>query len=277
VTLEIVLMWVAVTAYALAGIAAIIGFVFRAKPLLGAVVWLGLAGLVAHAAAIIVRWDRVGHAPYLGFYEVVSSYAFVGVVIFLVLAWRKPALTVAGAALMPAAFLFLGAAMLAPKSDAAVSGALASYWLTIHVSLAKLSYGSFLTGFGLAVVYLVLTSTRKSWADRLAPASLTPEIVDDLVFKFTAAGFIFLAIMVVSGAIWANEAWGRYWGWDPIETWSLIWWFAYAFIIHLRVTMGWRGRRFAWAVIAGVPIMLFALVGVVLVYESIHGAYLLPQ
>jgi cytochrome c-type biogenesis protein CcsB len=277
VTLEIVLMWVAVTAYALASVAGVVGFVFRVRPLLGAVVWVGLAGLVVHAAGIGVRWIRVGHAPYLGFYEVISSYAFVGVAMFLALAWRRPELRVAGAALMPAAFLALGAAMLAPTSDAAVSGALASYWLTIHVTFAKLSYGSLLTALGLAVIYLVRTSARTSLAERLGPDSLTPVIIDDLTFKFVAAGFIFLAMMVVSGAIWANEAWGRYWGWDPIETWSLIWWFAYAFIIHLRVTMGWRGRKFAWAAIAGVPIMVFALLGVSLVYQSIHGAYLLAQ
>ncbi|MGB4593734.1 MAG: cytochrome c biogenesis protein CcsA [Coriobacteriia bacterium] len=270
-TTEIIVMWGAVTLYALAGVLYVISFVFRKPRLQTIAVALSAAGLAVHAAGIIVRWVRVGHGPFLGFYEVVSSYAFVAVVLFLILAWRKPGLRVAGVALMPLAFLALGGAMMAPKSDLAVTGKLASYWLAIHVSFAKLSYGSFITAFGLAIMYLV--RKKRGETDDASAAKLVT--FDDLSFKFIAAGFIFLGIMIAAGAIWANEAWGRYWGWDPIETWSLISWLCYAFVIHLRVTMGWRDSRFAWAAIAALPVLLFAMIGVVIVYQSIHGAYLI--
>jgi cytochrome c-type biogenesis protein CcsB len=172
---------------------------------------------------------------------------------------------------MPLAFLALGGAMMAPKSELAVTGSLASYWLVIHVAFAKLSYGSFITAFGLAVMYLV--RKKRDESDEVTSEKLTT--FDDLTFKFIAAGFIFLGIMIAAGAIWANEAWGRYWGWDPIETWSLISWLCYAFVIHLRVTMGVRDSKFAWAAIAALPVLLFAMIGVVIVYQSIHGAYLI--
>lgn len=272
-TTEIIVMWIAVTLYAASAVCAILGFVFRKPALERASTVVALAGLAVHAVGIGYRWVRVGHGPFLGFYEVVSSYAFVGVAAFTLLVARKRVLQPLAAVVMPIAFLALGGAMLAPKSDLAITGTLASWWLAIHVAFAKLSYGSFITAFCLAVLFLV--RERKTAQGDPLLGKLAPETLDDLAFKFVAAGFLFLGIMIAAGAIWANEAWGRYWGWDPIETWSLISWLAYALVLHGRLTLGWRGRRFAWAAIAALPIVLFALVGVALVYKSIHGAYLI--
>jgi len=272
-TAEIIIMWVAVTLYAASAVLAIVGFVFRKPRVESAAVLVAATGLVVHAVGIGYRWNRVGHAPFLGFYEVVSSYAFVGVAAFLALVSRKRSLAPLAAAVMPIAFLVLGGAMLAPKSDLAITGTLASWWLAIHVAFAKLSYGSFITAFCLGVL-LIVRERRRSEGDALL-GKLSPEALDDLVYKFVAAGFLFLGVMIAAGAIWANEAWGRYWGWDPIETWSLISWIAYALVLHARLTLGWRGTRFAWAAMAALPIVLFALVGVAIVYKSIHGAYLI--
>ncbi|MRR36421.1 c-type cytochrome biogenesis protein CcsB, partial [bacterium] len=101
------------------------------------------------------------------------------------------------------------------------------------------------------------------------------EVLDDLQFRFVSVGFVFLGIMIAAGAIWANEAWGRYWAWDPIETWSLISWVVYAAYLHARLTLGWRGRRSALFAMLALPVVVFALIGVPLVYQSIHGAYLI--
>ncbi|MRR52535.1 MAG: cytochrome C biogenesis protein, partial [Rhodocyclaceae bacterium] len=252
----------------------LIGFVVKKERVTLAALIVAAAGLVPHIAAMAGRWVRLGHGPYLGFYEVISSYAFFGVVIFAVLVWRFKPLRPLGVVLMPIAFLVLGGAMLAPKSELEVTASLASYWLAVHVAFAKLSYGSFITSFGLAVIYL-MRSLRPQGAVAVRLAKLpAQEVIDDLTFKFVAAGFIFLGIMIAAGAVWANESWGRYWGWDPIETWSLISWLCYAVILHLRLTMGWKGDKFAWAAVAGLPINLFAVVGVAIVYNSIHGAYM---
>jgi len=248
--------------------------VFKKPKLSAAAVIVTVAGLVPHIAAMAGRWVRLGHGPYLGFYEVISSYAFFGVVIFALLVWRFRSMRPLGVVLMPIAFLVLGGAMLAPKSELAVTPMLASYWLAVHVTFAKLSYSSFITSFGLAVIFLA----RDLRPDGALAARLvklpSQEVIDDLIFKFIAAGFIFLGIMIAAGAVWANESWGRYWGWDPIETWSLISWLCYAVVLHLRLTMGWKGRQFAWAAMAALPVNLFAVVGVAIVYNSIHGAYL---
>ena len=223
-TLEIILMWAAVTCYAAASVVYVLALVFNRALLARTATWVVVAGFVPHVVAIAVRWVRVGHGPYLGFYEVVSSYALLSVFALLVLTWRYRALQWAGVAVMPIAFLLLGAAMLTPKSGLEVTGTLASWWLTIHVTFAKLSYSWLIASFGLALVYLArdrgLPERWKSLFEKLP----SQEIIDDLCFKCIAAGFLFLTIMIFAGAIWANEAWGRYWGWDPIETWSLVSW-----------------------------------------------------
>lgn len=273
-TSEILLMWAAVTLYAAGAILYTVGLVFHRR-LMRVALWVSLAGLVPHAVAAGIRWMRVGHPPMLGFYEVVPGLVFVAVLSLGLIAWRWRGTEPLGVVIMPISFLMMGAAMLvAPKTDLALTPTLASWWLTIHITFAKLSYASFLASFALAAVYLVRDrSAGGRWADLLDKLP-SQAVVDDLSFKFIAVGFVFLGCMIAAGAIWANEAWGRYWAWDPIETWSLISWLVYAAYLHLRLTLGWRGKKAAWVALAALPVVLFALVGVPVVYQSIHGAYL---
>lgn len=271
---EILLMWTAVSLYAVGSILYVCGFVFKLPRATAVATWISLAGLAPHTLATVVRWVRVGHGPYLGFYEVVSSLVLTTVLVLGLLLLRNRSLGAAGVAIMPLAFLGLGGAMLAPKSELAITGKLASWWLTIHVTFAKLSYAAFIAAFALALLYLM----RERWSpgrlsDLLAKLP-RQEVIDDLSFKFIGVGFIFLGVMIAAGAIWANEAWGRYWAWDPIETWSLISWIVYAVYLHTRLTMGWRGRKSAWIAVIALPVIAFALIGVPIVYSSIHGAYL---
>lgn len=274
-TVEVILMWTAVSAYAVSAILFAVGLVFGRQRLLDVALWAAVAGLVPHVVAIAVRWARVGHGPYLGFYEVVSSYAFIAVVILVVVVRRYRSLAVAGVIVAPLAFLMLAASMFTSRDELEITATLASWWLAIHVTFAKLSYAAFIASFALALVFLIRDrSAAGRFADILAklPAQ---SVIDDLSYRFIAVGFIFLGVMIGAGAIWANEAWGRYWGWDPIETWSLIAWVVYAVYLHLRLTLGWTGRRAAYVAVAALPVVVFALIGVPIVYQSIHGAYLL--
>ncbi|MCE5204141.1 MAG: cytochrome c biogenesis protein CcsA [Actinomycetia bacterium] len=273
-TTEIVLMWVALTCYVVATALFIFGVTFTKDTLVRRAVGASALGLVPQIAALAIRWVRVGHGPYIGYYEVTNGLVLFVVAVFVLVAWRNRRLSAVGVGIMPVAVLLLGGAMLAPKGGLPLTPNLASYWLFIHVAFANLAFAAFVASFGLAIAYIVRKrSANGTWARRLAklPAQ---EVLSELTTRFVLAGFLFWGAMIVSGAIWANQAWGRYWGWDPIETWSLIVWVVYAIYLHLRFTRGWAGERLAWFAVIAMPVSLFALLGTPIVFNSIHGGYI---
>jgi cytochrome c-type biogenesis protein CcsB len=272
---ENVSLWIAVALYAAASIAAVIGVIFGKDRVLRAGLWLAMSGVAAEAVGYAFRWTRTGHGPYLGYYEVVGSLTLFVVATFVALAWRYRKLASLGVAVMPVAFLLLGTAMFSTKDIVPMSAKLASYWLVIHVIFSDFAFGCLMAAFALGAAYIVRERSHEDgpWHERLRrfPAQ---DVADELSLKLVSAGFLFWGIMIASGAIWANEAWGRYWGWDPIETWSLVVWLVYAAYLHLRLTLGWRGEKAAWIAIGAVPLAIFSLVGIPFVYHSIHTGYL---
>lgn len=272
---ETITIWLAVLVYAAASVAFIIGTAFVKRAVIAAALWIASAGLVSHGIGIVARWIRTGHGPYLGFHEVASLMAFLTVALFVWLSWRYPGFRPVGAAVMPVAFLMMGGAMLVSRESEAVSGALASVWLIVHVVFANLAYGAYVAAFALSAGFLMRERGLERSRFRELLAKLPDQAtMDDLTYRFVGAGFVFQGVMIASGAIWANQAWGRYWGWDPIEIWSLIAWSVFAIYLHLRLTMGWSGARAAWVAVIALPVIVFSLLGVPLVYDSIHGAYL---
>lgn len=273
-TLEIVLMWISLTFYVAATVMYVFGVTLSNDRLLKWALWATTAGLVPQLAAMGVRWARLGHGPYIGYYEVANALTLCTVIFFVAAAWRDRRLNPAGIGVMPVAVLLLGGAMLASKADFPITAGLASYWLFIHVAFANLAFGAFAASFGFAVVYVIRERSKTGvWLKRLE--KLPPQkAVDELVARLVLAGFLLWGIMIVSGAIWANESWGRYWSWDPIETWSLVVWLIYAIFLHLRYTLRWRGVKLAWFAIIAMPIALFCLVGIPTVFHTIHAGYI---
>ncbi len=273
-TTEIILMWVSLTFYVASTIMFIVGVTMNRESLTRKAVYVAGLGLVPHIAALSVRWVRLGHGPYIGYYEVASALTLCTVALFVVAALRNPRLSALGIGIMPVAVLLIGAAMLASKEDFPITASLASYWLFIHVAFANFAFAAFAASFGLAVVYVVRErSDGGPWAKRFERLPQQP-VVEDLMTRFVLAGFLLWGIMIVTGAIWAEESWGRYWSWDPIETWSLVVWLIYAAYLHLRYTMRWSGKRLAWYAIVSMPIALFCLVGIPTVFNTIHAGYI---
>ncbi|MBM4295905.1 MAG: c-type cytochrome biogenesis protein CcsB, partial [Deltaproteobacteria bacterium] len=142
--------------------------------------------------------------------------------------------------------------------------ALKSNWLLIHVVTCFLGYAAFTVGFGTALLYL-----KQS---RRPTASLPPvSTLDHLIYQATIIGFLFLTLGILTGAVWAESAWGRYWSWDPKETWSLITWFVYATLLHARLVKGWQGRRIAWLAVLGFGAVLFTYFGVSFLLTGLHS------
>lgn len=208
---------------------------------------LMILGFVILFAGVTARGISAGRVPLGNMYEfsITGALTFVGA--YLV-ALRRYDLRWLGLLISLAVLLALGTAVTALYVPSApLVPALKSIWLVIHVSTAIISGGVFLLSNVIATAYLTLDrmerkGERKPWAKRLPEL----EVLDQLSYRLVAFVFPIWTFSVIAGAIWAESAWGRYWGWDPKETWSFITWVAYAAYLHARVTVGWRGRRAAW-------------------------------
>ena len=204
-------------------------------------------GFILLFAGIIARGISAKHVPWGNMYEfsITGALAFTGA--YLV-ALRKHDLRWLGLFVSLSVLLTLGTAItLLYRDSAPLVPALKSTWLVIHVIAAIISGGVFLLANVIAGSYLYLESMersggRKPWAKRLPDL----DTLDQLSYRLVAFVFPLWTFSVIAGAIWAESAWGRYWGWDPKETWAFITWVAYAAYLHARVTIGWRGRRAAW-------------------------------
>jgi cytochrome c-type biogenesis protein CcsB len=204
-------------------------------------------GFLLLLVGVIARGISNGHVPWGNMYEfsITGALAFTGAYL---IALRKHDLRWLGLFVSIAALLTLGTAVtLLYRDSAPLVPALKSTWLVIHVIAAIISGGVFLLSNVIAGAFLYLDAMerrgeRKPWAKRLPEL----ETLDQLSYRLVAFVFPLWTFSVIAGAIWAESAWGRYWGWDPKETWAFITWVAYAAYLHARVTVGWRGRRAAW-------------------------------
>ncbi len=226
-----------------------------------------ILGFILLCAGVIARGVSAGRVPWGNMYEfsITGALAFSGA--YLV-ALRKYDLRWLGFLVSTAVLLTLGTAVaVLYRPSAPLVPALKSTWLVIHVSAAIISGGVFLLANAVAAAYLYLDSMeskgeRTAWAKRLPSL----EDLDQLSYRLVAFVFPLWTFAVIAGAIWAESAWGRYWGWDPKETWAFITWVAYAAYLHARVTIGWRGRRAAWLCLFAGSTFLFNYV-----YVNIWG------
>jgi cytochrome c-type biogenesis protein CcsB len=204
-------------------------------------------GFLLLTAGVIFRGISANRVPWGNMYEfsITGAFAFSGAYLF---ALKKYKLRWLGLPVSLAVLLTLGTAItLLYRPSAPLVPALKSTWLVIHVSAAIISGGVFLLANSIAGAYLILDryeqkGVRPIWAQKLPSL----EVLDNLSYRLVALVFPLWTFAVIAGAIWAESAWGRYWGWDPKETWAFITWVAYAAYLHARVTVGWRGRKAAW-------------------------------
>ncbi|MCP4625357.1 MAG: c-type cytochrome biogenesis protein CcsB [bacterium] len=311
--------------YGLAGFLYICTWIFR-KPVFGRVAtWVALVGLIGNTAGILMRWVEsyqlgIGHAPFSNLYESLVFFAWVIVLIYLIIE-RKIQNRIIGAFTTPIACLVMSYASLKPGISSTIQPlipALKSNWLIAHVITCFIGYAAFALSFGISAMYLMKkgrdedqtlwvkiakplillifaalfsrvlfvgswglslivaipiclaffvivylvynmpTESKTKLMDRLPE----PRVLDELGYQLILLGFLFLSVGIITGAVWANSAWGRYWGWDPKETWSLITWFLYATLLHARLTRGWHGRRIAYLSMVGFAAVIFTYFGV---------------
>ncbi|WP_169949886.1 c-type cytochrome biogenesis protein CcsB [Microbispora sp. H11081] len=239
----------------------------RAGAIAVAVAWLGWA---ANLAGILTRGIAVGRWPWANMYEFVVAICFAAVTAFLVLLVRQP-IRFLGAFVTVTAALGLGFAVLFLHVQAGpVMPALHSYWIAIHVTAAIVAGGLFILAGVCAILYLIRRDGRPS----VLPVR---ESLERVAHRAIVVAFPIWTFAVIAGALWADRAWGRYWGWDPKEVWSFITWVVYAAYLHARATAGWRGKAAMIISLVACACLLFNLVGVNIFFSGLHSYADVPK
>jgi cytochrome c-type biogenesis protein CcsB len=234
-------------------------------------------GLAGHTFAIILRWMEsyrfgIGHAPLSNLYESLIFFAWAVILLYLLMEWRTKNRSI-GAFATPLAFLIMAYASFAGITTRIqpLIPALKSNWLIAHVITCFIGYAAFGIAFGLSIMYLMKRLNDSGKINAFLKFVPESNILEELSYQMVVIGFILLTLGIITGAVWAHSAWGRYWGWDPKETWSLITWLIYAALLHSRMVRGWRGKRLAILSIIGFSCVVFTYLGVNFVLSGLHS------
>jgi cytochrome c-type biogenesis protein CcsB len=273
---EKVFLFASLVTGALCSIFFIYGLVFNKSRLNKVADFLVFLFLALITLTIVVRWTYQGHGPYITLYEVLLSNVWITICLYLIFCriWKK--LNMVGAFAMPVIFLTLGAVIMSPAEISNFTPSYRSIWLIMHVLFAKLTYGSILIASALSFSIILrkyLDSKKYSFVDRL-PESDKADLIS---YKLIATSLFFSSIMLVSGSIWANQLWGKYWGWDPVEVWALITWVVYGLYLHLRVTYKFSGIPASFYVIAAFFISVFSFFIMPYFLTTIHNSFMFAR
>ena len=248
-----------------------------AGPWIRAALGLTVLGLATQILGIVTRGMAEHRVPWGNMYEFVMAITCAAVIAFLALSFRFRVYAV-GLFLMAPIVLALGlCATVLYTAAGPLVPALHSYWIWIHVTAMTVAIGAYIVAATFTILYLIADQhTRKQAGpgsgfgavlDRLPGV----DALDRLSYRTVIFAFPIWTFAVIAGAIWADQAWGRYWGWDPKETWAFITWVVYAGYLHARATAGWRGRKAAYIQLAGFASLIFNLVGVNIWITGLHS------
>ncbi len=233
--------------------------------------WAAILGFLTQCLALIVRWQISGFPPMSNLYESMALFAWCVVLVFLIIEYRFR-VSIIGAFIMPLAFLITGYSALLDDTVTPLMPALQSYWLSIHVVSCFLSYACFACAFCLGVMYLMRGRQLKlKHTGKLLEMLPLLEVMDSINYNMVLFGFILLSVGIITGSIWAQQAWGSWWSWDPKETWSFITWLIYAGYLHARLMYGSRGKRAAILSIIGFVCVMFTYLGVSYLLPGLHS------
>jgi len=237
--------------------------------------FLLVAGFIIHSAGLVLRWQEThqtgyGYVPLSNMYESLVFFSWTIVLIYLILEFKYRQ-KVIGVFITPLAFLAIAIISITPSIHPRITPlmpALQSNWLTIHVTTCFFGYAAFAISFGISILYLFRERKGEGGGTTWLPSL---SMLDEINYKSIVIGFPMLSLGIITGAAWANYAWGSYWSWDPKETWSLITWFIYAAFLHARITRDWRGKKAAILSVVGFAAVLFTYFGVNYLLAGLHS------
>jgi cytochrome c-type biogenesis protein CcsB len=233
-------------------------------------------GLLANIAQIVTRGLAVERWPWGNMFEFLLAICCGAVAAFLYIALRHQARYLGAFVLVPVLILMGIAVRWGYADPGPLVPALDSYWIAIHVSAAIVATGAFMVAGSATVTYLLAHRAEQRRAAGAEVVGISGRLPDSEILERVAHGLIVFAFplwtfSIIAGAIWADEAWGRYWGWDPKEVWSFITWIVYAAYLHARATAGWRGTKAAWVSLVGFSCLMFNFFAVNFLFSGLHS------
>ena len=256
------LFFAAFAVYAAAVVLEFTGTAFKKEKLLKGAWIVFLAAFALHTVFLIARGVLARRLPLSNQFEFANAFAW-GVALMLIVMRGRLKTDWLSVAAMPAALLVMVYASLQPMEIKDLMPALRSAWFGVHIGSAVLSYAAFVIAGCIALRYLL--AVKKGNADKKALDQM-----DYLSYRMVAFGFLFLTVVILSGAIWAEQAWSAFWTWDPKEVWALITWIIYAVYLHLRLRSRRKGTFMAWYLVIAVPVVFFTFAGVNTFMHGLH-------
>ncbi|RJE47271.1 c-type cytochrome biogenesis protein CcsB [Dehalobacter sp. MCB1] len=231
-----------------------------------------IGGLIINSVVLIIRYIWTGYPPLSNMYEFFLLFNWGTVVVYLLMESRYNFKQAGPIVLIMITSIQVLLVFFMDNSVRPLMPALRSSWLYFHVLTAIIAYGSFAVSFALGIIYL--------WMDRLklskripisSDTSYNPNTIEEISYKMILVGISFLTLVIASGAVWAEQAWGSYWSWDPKETWALITWLIYASYLHIRMRGKWKGKFTIILTLIGFIVVLFTFAGVNILLPSLHS------
>lgn len=271
---EAILLFLVFVVYAGATVSFSLRYWLRSNRLVAAGVALTGMAFALHTGLLVFRGVAAGRLPFSNLYEFTLVFAWATLVVFVYCSMRFRLLATAPLVLALTTLL-LGVAAMMPRDIRPLMPALRSGWLQAHVATGILSYGALAVSAVLAVVMLTGNNEMEETDDAAwvsthwrMPSMLE---IEKYIHGLIIFGFIFLSLLIVTGAVWAEETWGRWWGWDPKEAWALVTWLIYLVYLHGRNRFGWRGKATAWFSAVGFLAVMFTLFGVTYLLPGLHS------
>lgn len=263
------LHWAAVLFYVAATILVVTGAVFKKDRLERIGNRLAWPAVVIHAIGLGLWWRITGHGPYVDRFEVLSAYAWVLAVGFLLFDRFYPRMRSAAVVVYPIAFSMVAAGIFARPEVRDLPPTFRGIWLLLHILFYNIAFCAVVIALAFSIFYMLKARNRIAWLRSL------PDLpaIDLYAYRFAGYGFVFWAIGMLAGSIWAYQSWNIFWNWDPVQTWSLIAWVLFGIYLHLRRFFGWQGERAAWLFVACSVAVVAALFLTPAIESSIHAGY----
>lgn len=229
-----------------------------------------IGSLIAQFLSMFLRGIAAGRLPLTNMYEFILLFSCCLAIIYIFMQ-RKNQPSHLGAAVLPLILALNTAASMMPQEITPLLPALQSSWLQIHVTAAILAYGSFGIAFAMAVLYLIVRIRHRVGVGIASNGRTDLNNLDKRIYKLIFIGYFFMTLVLVTGAVWAEQVWGSWWSWDPKEVSALITWMIFTMYLHTRASMGYKGTKSAWMVVIGFMAVIFTLFGATWLLPGLHS------